>query len=989
MVTKTNSQGGGIANFATAKALQLMAFSFSRIPKYHQYLKTDQGWLNFSVGLRTENDSVAQTIVFKDGKVRVIKGVPANVSVELTLVDEEALKQMATLPPNEILNLLLKNKMVTRGSMTYLQIFNFFISVLLRNKQIGQINKQRIATNEKRKLEAPTGDIPVKKRQSIKAKHVDTGVKYLTEDPYLSAYTLDDFPRLKRFLDIHFTQKPAVCIERAAILTEWFKQNGFETDRNGKPWDPVLRQGYAFKDLMEKRKPIIRKDDLIAGTTTTKEIGVPLYPDTQGTLLWGELLTVPYRTLNPYDITDEEINELHHNIFPFWVQRNMREWVREVYHNPLCQKLDERWAVNFLWKTTALSHTIIDYPKLFRCGARGIISEIEAELAADQSADQLKKDTLKAMILCYEGIISYAHHLSQQATAEAEDESDPVRKKELERLADITARVPEFPCQTLDEAVNALWIHWVAVHMENTNAGFSLGRLDQWLQPFFAADLDKITTAEERKAYIEYAIELVGCFYMRCTDHLPTIPDIGNYLFGGSSSDQAITLGGVTPQGEDAVNDMTYIFLKVTEILAIRDPNVNARFNNAKNSETYLKRLCEVNYNTTATPSIHNDEMVMESLAEFNYPPEHLRDWSATGCVEPTLSGRHIGHTNCMMFNMVAALEMALYNGYHPLMRWKLGPSTGEIDQFKTFEDFFHAFTEQLAYIGGLSCEYNHMLGEAHSVLRPTPLISAMVEGCINKGRDVTVGGALYNSSGNACIGLADVTDSLMVIKKLVFEEKKFTMAELQEAVQTNFQNHSDLRAMASNKVPLFGSGNPEAVAMADRVTGFVHDYFSKQRNFRGGPYTAGFWSMSNHVAFGTLTGALPSGRLAGLPFTPGLTPEAHASKSLLDNIRDVSSLDISHMPNNIAFNVKVVPGAKDTPQQVVDNLFAYVKAYCDLGGMQMQFNVVSTDTLRAAMVHPEEYRQLLVRISGYNAYFVTLDRDLQMELIRRAEYGL
>lgn len=989
MVTKTNSQGGGIANFATAKALQLMAFSFSRIHKYHQYLKTDQGWLNFSVGLRTENDSVAQTIVFKDGKVRVIKGVPANVSVELTLVDEEALKQMATLPPNEILNLLLKNKMVTRGSMTYLQIFNFFISVLLRNKQIGQINKQRIATNEKRKLEAPTGDIPVKKRQSIKAKHVDTGVKYLTEDPYLSAYTLEDFPRLKRFLDIHFTQKPAVCIERAAILTEWFKQNGFETDRNGKPWDPVLRQGYAFKDLMEKRKPIIRKGDLIAGTTTTKEIGVPLYPDTQGTLLWGELLTVPYRTLNPYDITDEEINELHHNILPFWVQRNMREWVREVYHSPLCQKLDERWAVNFLWKTTALSHTIIDYPKLFRCGARGIISEIEAELAANQSADQLKKDTLKAMILCYEGIISYAHHLSQQATAEAEDESNPVRKKELERLADITARVPEFPCQTLDEAVNALWIHWVAVHMENTNAGFSLGRLDQWLQPFFAADLDKITTAEESKAYIEYAIELVGCFYMRCTDHLPTIPDIGNYLFGGSSSDQAITLGGVTPQGEDAVNDMTYIFLKVTEILAIRDPNVNARFNNAKNSETYLKRLCEVNYNTTATPSIHNDEMVMESLAEFNYPPEHLRDWSATGCVEPTLSGRHIGHTNCMMFNMVAALEMALYNGYHPLMRWKLGPSTGEIDQFKTFEDFFHAFTEQLAYIGGLSCEYNHMLGEAHSVLRPTPLISAMVEGCINKGRDVTVGGALYNSSGNACIGLADVTDSLMVIKKLVFEEKKFTMAELQEAVQTNFQNHSDLRAMASNKVPLFGSGNPEAVAMADRVTGFVHDYFSKQRNFRGGPYTAGFWSMSNHVAFGTLTGALPSGRLAGLPFTPGLTPEAHASKSLLDNIRDVSSLHISHMPNNIAFNVKVVPGAKDTPQQVVDNLFAYVKAYCDLGGMQMQFNVVSTDTLRAAMVHPEEYRQLLVRISGYNAYFVTLDRDLQMELIRRAEYGL
>lgn len=989
MSTETSSGKKGLADFAAAKALQFMAFCFNRIPKYRKYLKTDQGWLDFSVGLRTENDSVAQTIIFNDGKVKVVKGVTKDASVEMTLMDENTLKQMATLPPNEILNLLLKNKMVTRGNMTHLQIFNFFISVLLRNKQLGQIKKQKAALVKLKMQEAPTGEIPPKKQQLLKAENSDPGVRYLTDDPYLSSYSLADFPRLKNFLDIHFTHKPAICIERAAILTDWFKKNGFETDRDGRSWEPVLRQGYAFKHLLENRKPIIRKDDLIAGTTTTKEIGVPLYPDAQGTLLWGELLTMPYRGLNPYDITNDEIRELHHNIYPFWIKRNFREWVREHYNQPLGQKLDERWAVNFLWKSAALSHTIIDYPKLFRIGARGIIKEIEAELAADTTADQLKKDTLKAMILSYEGVISYAKRLYVQAQAEAEAESHPQRKKELERLAQITARVPEYPCKTLDEAVNALWVHWVAVHMENTNAGFSLGRLDQWLQPYFEADLGKINDPREKKSYIEYAIELIGCFYMRCTDHLPTIPDIGNYLFGGSSSDQAITLGGVTPEGEDAVNDMTYIFLKVTEMLAIRDPNVNARFHNEKNSAAYLKRLCEVNYNTTATPSIHNDEMVMASLAEFNYPPEHLRDWSATGCVEPTLSGRHIGHTNCMMFNMVAALEMALYNGYHPLMRWKLGPETGKTNDFKTFDDFFQAFTEQLAYIGGLSCEYNNMLGEAHSVLRPTPLISAMVEGCIDKGRDVTVGGALYNSSGNACIGLADVTDSLMVIKKLVFEEKKTTMTELREAVKTNFQNHSALRAMALNKVPLFGSGHPEAVEMANRLTSFVHDYFAGQRNFRGGPYTVGFWSMSNHVAFGTLTGALPSGRLAGLPFTPGLTPQAHASKSLLDNIRDVCSLDIKNMNNNIAFNVKVVPGAKDTPQQIIDNIYSYVKAYCDLGGMQMQFNVVSTDTLRAAMVYPEEYRQLMVRISGYNAYFVTLDRDLQMELIRRAEYGL
>ena len=550
---------------------------------------------------------------------------------------------------------------------------------------------------------------------------------------------------------------------------------------------------------------------------------------------------------------------------------------------------------------------------------------------------------------------------------------------------------PGNPCVTLDEAVNAMWIMWIGVHMENTNAGFSLGRLDQWLQPYFAADMEKLTDKKERQEYIKHAIELIGCFYMRCTDHLPLIPDIGNYLFGGSSSDQAITLGGVTPGGEDAVNDMTYIFLKVTEMLSIRDPNVNARYNNKKNSDTYLKRLCEVNLNTTATPSIHNDEAVMASLAEFNYPAEHLRDWSATGCVEPTISGRHIGHTNCMMFNMVAALEMALNNGRHPLMRWDLGPKTGDIGtgDFQDYESFFNAFATQLRYLADQTCQYNNFLGEAHQAIRPTPFISSLIEGSLKNGKDVTKGGALYNSSGTACIGLADITDSLMAIKKFVFEDKKVSFSELLNAVNTNFKNDPALLALIKNKASLFGSGNPEALATANRVAKLAHDCFGEHTNYRGGRYTAGFWSMSNHVAFGTLTGALPSGRLAGKAFTPGLTPEAHASKSILDNIRDVAKLDPKNLNNNIAFNVKVVPGAHETHQETVDNIYSYVKTYCNLGGMQIQLNVVSSKTLKDAMEHPENYQNLLVRISGYNAYFVTLNKDMQIELIERAEFGI
>jgi pyruvate-formate lyase len=381
----------------------------------------------------------------------------------------------------------------------------------------------------------------------------------------------------------------------------------------------------------------------------------------------------------------------------------------------------------------------------------------------------------------------------------------------------------------------------------------------------------------------------------------------------------------------------------------------------------------------------------MNSLEEFHYAPEDVRNWGATGCVEPTLCGKHLGHTNCMMFSMVAALEMALNNGWHPLMRWDLGPKTGSIEagDFKSFNDFLRAFDTQIKFLADLAVEYNNLLGLAHQYLRPTPFLSSLVEGPIMKGRDVTSSGAKYNSSGVACIGLADVTDSLMAIKKMVFEEQKITLADLKKAVDANFTGYPAIYAMVRKKVTLFGGGNPEAIEMANHIIDLTHDHFGGKRNYRGGPYTVGFWSMSNHVAFGSLAGALPSGRLAGKPFTPGLTPQAFASPNLLDNIRDVAQLRMQHITNNMAFNVRVTPGPKDSQADAVNHLYSYVKTYFELGGMQMQFNVVTSAILKDAMVHPENYRNLLVRISGYNAYFVTLNRDMQLELIERAEYHL
>jgi len=973
----------------------MLAASYNRVPALREELRTTDGWMDMTAGIRTRSGSVSAAIRFRNGKAKAMSRVPRDVDEMFVFKSDAKVRAFLTAPPTEQVFMLLKNDFYSEGSSTSLLLFTYLVSRAMGNRQFKRMHRENAKDAAERRAYAGETDADLARQMQVRrqyrmvGKRVDPGVKFL-DDPYLSRYSLGDFPRLAKFLDRHLEHDAEVCPELPRLLTQWHREHGHEVDEHGRPWHPVLRRALAYKYVMENRLPIIHPDDLIAGTTTSKETGVVVYPEGHGTMIWSELLTVSHRTLNPYRISEGTRHLLHKDVFPYWAHRNFKEWVRDNYGSPLCQRIDDRFAVYFDWKSVTISHTIPDFPKMLRLGTSGIIAEIEAAIAADPG-DQDRNTHRRAFICALEGLAAYSRHLAGEAARLATIEEDLARQAELERLAEICTQVVAGPARTLDEAVNSIWITWVGLHMESTNAGLSLGRLDQWLQPYFEADMDGITDTQERDSYAKRAIELVGDLMMRCTDHLPLTPDVSNHYFGGSSSDQVITLGGVTPEGEDAVNDMTYIFLKTTEMLSLRDPNVNARFNLEKNSDTYLKRLCEVNLITAATPSMHNDSAIFAALSRYGMDPKDVRNWSATGCVEPTMSGKHMGHTNFQMLSLVAALEMALNNGWHPLMDWKVGPDTGSIEagDFATFDDFFDAYRTQLAFLVDQSIQYNEMLGRAHQVLRPTPMLSSLIDGTIEKGKDVTYGGARYNSSGAACIGLADVIDSMLVIKKLVFDEGRITFAELKRAVDTNFAHHPELLAMVTNKVALFGSGSSEAVSMANRITKMVQELYDPYVNYRGGRYRAGFWSMSTHVSYGTLAGALPCGRLAGKPFTPGLTPQPAASISLLDNMRDVAQLDPANMPNNIAFNVKVVPGVGETREQTVDTMSAYVKSYFQLGGMQMQMNVVTSATLRDAMVHPENYRNLLVRISGYNAYFVTLSKEMQLELIERAEYGL
>ncbi|TXT64985.1 MAG: hypothetical protein BAJALOKI1v1_490012 [Promethearchaeota archaeon] len=941
-----------------------------------------------------EDESESVSIIFEEGNIEIIEDKIENPTLTLKYKILRDLKKLPRSKPQEVVNGLLANKIHTIGNLSHMTKFFFLLCrILLGHKDEYE---QRLQERKPKEIisfedfgEWENGTEYMSNK--VLGTKIDN-VKYLA-DPYLGKYTLKDFKRLEYLKYIRSTAELEVCPERAQLITEICRKEGYlpeETENS-----PELKMGKIVNYILSEKTPLIQEWDYLPGTSTTKLLGTMIYPEFGAIIFWPELYSIDTRELNPHQIDPETIDILNYEVFPYWIDRNLREYTRKVKGNSLSQQLDEHFIFYFMWKTQAISHTIPGFPAYFKKGINGILQETREH--KKKAKTSMKKSFYQAIKLALEGVLTYAQNLCKEAQIKAnlidEETATPlmkVRKEELLHLATILDKVPANPPETFEEAIISLWLMWIALTQENAHMGLSLGRLDHWLQPFFEADIERLSSEEEQEQYIQKVIELTGSFFLRVSDQAPLVPDIGNYLFGGSSQDFALTIGGVDQNGKSAVCDMTFIILKVAEMLTLRDPNLNARYYPGINSKEYLERLLEVNINTHATPSIHNDIKMIEALTEVGFKLEDARGWAATGCVEPTICGKHFGHTNCMMFNSVAAMEMVLNNGIHPVVSDErvIGPQTGELKDFKTFDSFMDAYKKQVHFMVEKSVEYNNFLGESHQILHPSPLLSSLFEGPLEKGLDLVEGGALYNTSGVAMIGLADIIDTFKCVKVLVYDTHEMDFPSLHEHVKSNFSTpEGELLLKRIGQIPKFGSNDPETIEIGQEIIDYMYEDFYSYENYRGGRYLIGFWSMSNHVAFGTLSGALPNGRKAFKPFTPGLTPVPGSKDLLLQNIHSVARLDTQKMPNNLAFNIKLVPHANDSHEETLNHFNAYISSYFDLGGMQMQFNVVSTDTLKDAMAHPENYGWLLVRISGYNAYFVDLNKDMQLELINRTEF--
>jgi pyruvate formate-lyase/glycerol dehydratase family glycyl radical enzyme len=822
---------------------------------------------------------------------------------------------------------------------------------------------------------------------------------------------LQDFPDLETLREAYFSAAPEMCVERPRLLTEFYVQN----DLFSKDHISILDKAKAYRHVLEKREPVVfhkfahdknmdgfEVSDVspFAGSTTSKFKGVPLYPELIALILWPELRSMPERRPNPFYISPDDAEDLNLNVFPHWMKKNVLEITRLRDYpgqftgavntdNPDEIKLFQNMVFFLTSKALCISHTIPDFTKALNIGLAGIIKE--AENKKSLASDPSKIEFYSAIVEVLTGIIKYAKRLAGEAKRLAGHATDASEKARLEKIAAIYEKVPEGPAQTFREALTTVWICWTALHLENPNVGLSLGRLDQILYPFYKTDVEKGALTQDD------AVELVCYLWLKIGDHVPTMSETAEQLFGGTGSNQAITIGGVDKNGEDAVNDLTYVILKATELMKLRDPNLNARYHPDKNPDVYLQWLSEINIRTHATPAIHNDKAVIKALVSRGDSQEHARDYGIVGCVEPVSAGRTYGHNAAILLNLASGLELALYNGKHRHTGKKqISRPTGDPRDFTSFEQFWQAFKKQTQWLIDRATKLNNQLGKTHQDFCPTPILSALFEGPMDKGMDLARGGAAINSSGASIIGFADVVDSLAAIQEHVFNTKMISFWDLIEAMNENFVGYETYRERLSNpkKSPKFGNDNQTADAIAGRVVKMLDDALMVKQNYRGGNYRVGYWTMTLHAAFGKLMRSLPNGRKARENFASGITPVSGATPELISALHSVAKLPAQALSSGVALNIKYTP--ESDKKAMAEHFGATIKAFFTQnpprspdGGFEIQFNIVSREDFENAQAHPEDYRQLLVRVSGYTAYFIDLNPQMQREIMERTEYNL
>lgn len=842
-------------------------------------------------------------------------------------------------------------------------------------------------------------------------------------------------PRIHRQKQRLLTADYEICLARARYFTEVYRET--------EGLHPALRNALALRRTLEKQRVLIYADEALAGSKTERFLSTPLSVDRGDFLRSVQLeMDVLHLKQKPFRISDSDRELFWNEILPYWNGRTMRDekarkWEAQglvvTRPGPLdrlrgwagglrflsyvgteslgkiigaglrgpvsLQRLRNAFSMRHefalnnptpaVYCMDVQGHLTLGLDRVIEHGMAALITKARGRLAElqrrNQPTDPDRVAFLSAVVICLEAAIQYAERLANLAESQAEGSGDPREKHRLQQIAAHLKHVPRNPARSFHEALQSAWITQAVGEIAfGTMDVFGAGRIDQFLFPFYRRDLSagRLTNAE--------AMALLQEFFLKLSANVSPTPEVGmesNAVLGNSQ--HCVTIGGLRPDGTDGTNALSTLVLEAYEQMGGAVNQICVRLH-ADTTEDFVKKAAAV-FRRSSGIAFYNDDVVIEGLLADGFELADARNYTIVGCVETCGQSDTQGCVAGHDFVLPAVLMLTLTDGRFPppLPGQQQGHKSGAPTSFTTFEHIWAAFERQLSYQIGVMIRAIAAKDLTHKEMLPAPYVSALIEGCIESGLDVTAGGAKYDFTSIDVRGLGTLVDSLLAIRRLVYERREVSLKAFTQIVLDDFRDHEALRQSIIRGGPKYGTGDTRADDLALRVVSLIHKLVKGERNIRGGRYRVAYFSLGNHVIDGFFLGATPNGRRRGKPISNGVSPSnlVDAACGPQGSMRSAARFPAEQVSSGIALNVRFHPSfIKDA--RGLNTFAAMVRTYFKLGGMHIQPNVVSRETLLDAQRHPERHRDLVVKVSGYSACFTDLGRSIQDDIIARAEFG-
>ncbi len=781
--------------------------------------------------------------------------------------------------------------------------------------------------------------------------------------------------RLQRMKKRCFDTRPNITAERLRLATEAYQKFAGEAI-------PVFR-AKILAYVLDHMTILINEDELIVGTPTNTYRGASLFPEYTSTKwLMSELDDFPTRPADPYDLTEaDKIEILEH--LKYWEGKSMEDTAYEVLPAHI-ENLRQKDVITIGCRNGCSGETMPNHKKLLTVGLNGYIKECEENIAKILGGSKEKQEMINfwngSIIIC-RAIIRFAARYADRAEELAAAEKDPKRKEELLTIAKNCRNVPENPPRSFHEALQLVWFVQVVFHIEAPTTACGFGRFDQYMYPYFKAD------REAGKLSDEAALELLECFYLKACEVFEVRDKWYSKSFAGYPMWEILMVGGQTPEGKDATNELSYLCLDAGADLQTSQPVLAVRVFEGT-PKALIRKGAEMVQQGMANPGFFNDKVVIPMVLAKGATIEEARDWAIVGCIQPQAGGGTAdGSPDAGYVNAPKVLELVLHNGVDPRSGEQLGLQTGDPSKFTTKEEIIEAVKKQMAYFYEQIRDGYNIIVPHHMLRLPVMFASLVMDGCVQNGKSVQEGGTKYNSSGMFITGPANLADSIVAIEEVVFKDKTLTMEELIRILDNNFEGEERIRQLMINKPPKFGNDNEYVDGVARDLLNFAAKTVQQYKDSRGGHYSFCNLSQTVNISHGEVCGASADGRFACHTLSDNSSPVMGRDLSgPTATVKSVAALDQVHFNDGALFNLRFDPRGIQG-EKGLEIIEGVIKTYFEHYGEHIQINVVDNATLRKAQEHPEDYRGLMVRVAGYMAYFTELDRAAQDSIIERTAH--